>query len=201
MATGNTLILATANAHKVREIRALLADCGWDIRPAPAAVSDVPETGSTFAENARIKALAVASACRCIALADDSGLMVDALGGEPGVQSKRWAGDGATDGERIDKLLDALRDIGPSERTARFVCAACVAEPGRILWEGEGCAEGAIAADPVGDGGFGYDPVFYIPEFETTMACLSEQDKNAVSHRGRAMRQAAEWLKLGAERR
>lgn len=196
MATRKTLILATANAHKVREMEALLAECGWEVLPSPQSVSDVPETGSTFEENARIKALAVASACNCIALADDSGLVVDALGGEPGVHSKRWAGDGATDGDRISKLLAALGDVEPAGRTARFVCAACIADPGGALWEGEGRVEGLIGADPKGNGGFGYDPVFFVPEYETTMACLSEDEKNAVSHRGRAMRLAAEWLEL-----
>ena len=195
MAIRNTLILATANAHKVREMQSLLVNCGWNIEAAPAGMADIEETGSTFAENARIKALAVAVATGKVALADDSGLVVDALNGEPGVHSKRWAGDQADDGDRIEKLLNALDSVSKEPRTARFVCAACIAGPEGVLWEGEGRVEGVIAEAPSGDGGFGYDPIFHIPEAGRTMACLSEQEKNATSHRGRAMSRAADWLR------
>ena len=200
MAKRNNLILATANAHKVREMQALLADCGWDVEAAPTGMADIEETGSTFAENAKIKALAVTAATGCIALADDSGLMVDALNGEPGVHSKRWAGDQASDGARIAKLLNALGSVPADDRSARFVCAACIAGPQGVLWEGAGRVEGVIAGAPSGDGGFGYDPIFHIREAGCTMACLSEQHKNAISHRGRAISRAADWLRSHLER-
>jgi XTP/dITP diphosphohydrolase len=195
MRSREKLILATANTHKVREMRHLLAGCGWDLEAAHGDVADVPETGNTFEENARIKALAVAKATQAVALADDSGLMVDALNGEPGVHSKRWAGAEAEDGDRIAKLLVALHGVPDAKRTAWFVCAACIADANGVLWEGEGRVEGVIALNPVGSGGFGYDPVFYIPECGATMASLTEEEKNAVSHRGRAMFQASAWLK------
>ncbi|HEY3412287.1 MAG TPA: RdgB/HAM1 family non-canonical purine NTP pyrophosphatase [Armatimonadota bacterium] len=200
MATRNTLILATANAHKVREMESLLVDCGWAVAAAPAEMAEIEETGSTFAENARIKALATARATKNIALADDSGLMVDGLNGEPGVHSKRWAGDDADDGDRIAKLLNALDSVPYQDRTARFVCAACIAGPEGVLWEGEGRVEGVIALAPSGNGGFGYDPIFHVPEAGRTMANLSEKEKNAISHRGRAMSQAAEWLRSNKAR-
>jgi XTP/dITP diphosphohydrolase len=187
------LILATANAHKAREMTALLDGCGWEAATAPPEAADVDETGETFAENARLKALAVAEATGKTALADDSGLAVDALDGRPGVHSKRWAGPDAKDADRIAKLLDALQGVPPEARTARFVCAACVASPAGILWEGVGTVEGRVADAPRGQGGFGYDPVFLLPDGRT-MAELDASEKNAVSHRGRAMSAAAAWL-------
>lgn len=192
--------MASANSHKVREMRSLLADCGWGVEAAPPGIADIEETGLTFAENARIKAMAVAAATGNVSLADDSGLIVDALKGEPGVHSKRWAGDQADDGDRIVKLLNALNGVPEALRTARFVCAACIAEPEGVLWEDEGCVEGVIAESPSGAGGFGYDPIFHIPEAGCTMACLSDIEKNAISHRGRAMTLAADWLRSNNER-
>lgn len=193
MTMKKTLVLATGSAHKAREMRELLAGCGREVLPAPPEALDVEENAATFAGNARLKALAAAAATGEIALADDSGLCVDALGGKPGVHSKRWAGSDATDADRIAKLLEALSGVPPEERAARFVCAVCIAAPGRVLWEGTGMVEGRIADDPRGEGGFGYDPVFLLPDGRT-MAEHTEAEKNAVSHRGRAMRLADAWL-------
>lgn len=195
MANRRQLTLATANEHKVLEMTLALAGCGWEIVAAPGDLADVPETGTTFQENARIKALAVAGAVNGIALADDSGLVVDALNGEPGVHSKRWAGDRATDADRIARLLEALRGILAERRTARFVCAACIAGPHGILWEGTGTVEGAITDAPRGENGFGYDPVFEILGEGRTMAELIQDEKNAISHRGRAMAAACAWMR------
>lgn len=189
------LYLATANAHKTREMKALLNDCGWDVQPAPAGVADVEENGATFAENARIKALAVAAAVGGVALADDSGLVVDALDGAPGVQSRRWAGEKATDADRIARLLDAMAAVDEPNRNARFVCSVCIAGPTGVLYEGSGAVEGRIARSPRGSSGFGYDPVFLVEDGAETMAELGEDRKNAVSHRGRALRRAAAWLR------
>lgn len=186
-------MLATANAHKVIEMKSLLADCGWNVIAAPAEITDVEETGETFAANARLKAQTVAAAAGAIALADDSGLMVDALDGAPGLHSKRWAGDGATDAERIAKLLSAMEGVPTDRRDGRFVCAVCIAAPGGALWEGAGSVEGTIALSPRGEGGFGYDPVFLFADGRS-MAELTESEKNMVSHRGRAMRAASQWL-------
>ena len=195
MANQRQLTLATANEHKVREMTSALAGCGWEIVAAPGDIADVPETGTTFEENARIKALAVAMAVNGIALADDSGLAVDALNGEPGVHSKRWAGEQATDADRIARLLDALRDVPMERRTARFVCAACIAGPHGVLWEGTGTVEGAITDAPLGENGFGYDPVFEVLGEGRTMAELTQDEKNAISHRGRAMAAARAWMR------
>jgi XTP/dITP diphosphohydrolase len=187
------LVLATSNPNKAREMREMLAGCGWEIGAAPPDAAGVDETGETFAENARLKALAVAKATGTIALADDSGLAVDALNGAPGIRSRRWAGEDADDAERNARLLEALTSVSPAQRTARFVCAACIASPDGMLWEGEGEVRGAVADAPRGDGGFGYDPVFLLPDGRT-MAELGAPEKNAVSHRGRALRAASAWL-------
>lgn len=189
----HTLTLATANHHKAREIASALSGCGWEVVPAPPGAAEVEETGATFAENARIKALAVARAVRGVALADDSGLAVDALQGAPGIQSKRWAGENAADAERIARLLAAMEGVPADGRAARFVCAACIAGPDGVLWEGEGVVEGEIAFRPRGSHGFGYDPVFLLPDGRA-MAELDADEKNDVSHRGRAMAAARVWL-------
>lgn len=188
------LILATANTHKAGEMQRLLAGCGRAVTAAPPEVVNMEETGETFAANARIKALAAARATGEKTLADDSGLCVDALDGRPGVRSHRWAGPDATDADRIAKLLNALEGVPAERRTARFVCAMCLAAPEGVLWEGEGAVEGRIANAPHGEGGFGYDPVFLLPDGRS-LAELAPDEKNAVSHRGRAARAAAAWLR------
>ena len=147
---------------------------------------DVEETGTTFAENARLKALTYARQSGLLTLADDSGLEVDALGGEPGVFSKRYAGEGKSDAERIEFLLDKLRDVPPGKRSARFRCAIAIASPDGKLHETDGTCEGEIIFSPRGTNGFGYDPIFYFPARGVTMAELPPEEKNRVSHRAQA---------------
>jgi XTP/dITP diphosphohydrolase len=186
------LVLATANAHKSEELAAILRNLGFcrlDIRT----LRDYPtlalgeETGGTFRQNARGKALAVSLATGEWALADDSGLVVDALGGGPGVHSARYAGENATDEERVRKLLHALRDVEGDGRRARFVCAVALARDGSVVAEAEGECEGVIVAVPRGTGGFGYDPVFFVPELGVTLAEVGADEKNRISHRARAL--------------
>ncbi len=172
----------------MREFRALLGDCGWElVTPGEIGISlGVAETGATYAENARIKARAFAEASGLPALADDSGLEVDALGGEPGPlhHAKGW--DGANDAERIELLLSHLGSVPSEGRTARFRIVLSLALARDESIEVEGTCEGVIGGEPVGTGGFGYDPVFFLPERGKTMAELSFPEKNEVSHRARA---------------
>ncbi|HWO93781.1 MAG TPA: RdgB/HAM1 family non-canonical purine NTP pyrophosphatase [Dehalococcoidia bacterium] len=190
-----TLLLATNNAGKQREFRELLADCGWEL-VVPAALRitlDAEENGRTYAENATIKAVAAAKAAKIPALADDSGLEVDALHGAPGLFSERYAGPGATDADRRAKLLRELERVPEPSRTARFRCAIAIAVPeGSAVHVSvhEGEVQGVILMHERGEGGFGYDPLFLIPELGRTMAELRPEEKNEVSHRGRAARSA-----------
>ena len=181
-----TLVIASGNAGKVREFAQLLEDLGLDTQPQPEGI-EVEETGSTFAANARLKAEAVAQATGQWALADDSGLSVDALGGVPGVHSARYA---ATDAARIDRLLQELNDAGaldPEARSARFTAALALADPsGHVVLEVEGHCPGQILMERRGDGGFGYDPVFFVPEVQLTFAEMPKALKAEVGHRGRA---------------
>lgn len=190
------LLLATNNAHKVRELRQILAGVPFTLATPvqEGIVHDVPETGATYAENASLKARTLARSSGLLTLADDSGLEVEALGGEPGIRSARYAGEGAPNAERIAKLLDRMRDVPWERRRAQFVCVIAIAEPGGREWFCEGRCAGYIALEPRGEQGFGYDPVFYLPEYGCTMAELDELVKNLVSHRGRAGRAAAELL-------
>ena len=176
-----TLVIASGNAGKIREFQGLLQHLPLDVQPQPEGV-DVEETGSTFAANARIKAKAVATTTGHWALADDSGLSVNALGGAPGVHSARYA---PTDPERINKLLSALSKT--SERDAQFCAALCVAAPdGSVLIEVEGRCDGRITTLPRGEGGFGYDPIFEVSGTDLTFAEMPLSDKKAHGHRGRA---------------
>ena len=182
------LLLATNNAGKIAEFRALLADCGWDL-VAPADVGltlEVGESGTSYAENAALKARAFAVASGRPALADDSGLEVDALGGEPGPLHHVRGWDGRDDDERIRILLDALKDVPEGRRTARFRAVIVVAFPDGRTVQAEGECEGVIARAPRGEAGFGYDPVFYLPALGRTMAELTAAEKNRLSHRARA---------------
>jgi XTP/dITP diphosphohydrolase len=190
------LCLGTANRGKQRELIELLDDWrGEIVSPQELGLAlDVEETGETFAQNAIQKALAYAQAAGMPALADDSGLEVDALGGAPGIRSARYAGPGASDEDRYRKLLAALADTPARERTARFRCAVAVACPGGEVEVAEGKCEGVIARAPRGAHGFGYDPVFYMPSLGQTMAELPEGLKNRISHRARAMRAARSLL-------
>lgn len=177
------VLLASTNAHKLEELQALFGQEGaWRFELAPTPL-EVEETGHTFAENARLKAEAYAKAFNEPALADDSGLCVDALDGRPGIYSARYA---PTDAERIAKLLGELNDVPEAKRTAAFVCAMALVFPdGRVI-EVEGRCPGRIADGPKGAGGFGYDPVFFVPEAGKTFAELSADEKNRISHRATA---------------
>jgi XTP/dITP diphosphohydrolase len=185
------LVIASGNAGKVREFAALLAGLGLEIRPQPEGL-EVEETGLTFVENARLKAIAVARASCCWALADDSGLAVDALDGAPGVHSARYA---ASDPERIARLLAALAAANQqraaaglaAQRSARFTAALALADPsGNLRLEVEGHCPGEILEAPRGSGGFGYDPVFLVPETGLSFAEMDKATKARIGHRGRA---------------
>ena len=184
------LTLATGNAHKVAEIRALLS--GTDVTVRHLGELDNPpeltEPHETFAENALAKALTVAQATGELALADDSGLMVDALDGAPGVMSARYAGEDATAEQLVAKLLGEMVGVPEEDRTARFVCVLSLASPEGEVRQWERVVEGLITTEPVGEGGFGYDPVFWYPPARITFAQMTPTNKNAVSHRGRALR-------------
>lgn len=191
------MLLATNNQGKIRELGALISDSAWELTtPSREGIEiDVREVGKTFEENATIKALAYARASNLVTIADDSGLEVEALGGEPGVLSARYAGEGASDRERIEFLLAKLASVPWEERKARFRCVIAIAFPeGKVeLCDGE--CSGIIAFDPKGSKGFGYDPIFYLPEFSKTMAELNAEEKNRVSHRGKAASKARQVLR------
>ena len=182
------LLLATTNQGKAAEYRDLLK--GLDLEMVTldqAGISqEADESFNTFEENARHKAAFYAELGGLPTLADDSGLEVDALSGEPGVRSSRYAGDNATDADRVDFLLTKLKDIPHQKRTARFRCVIAVARPGGRIETAEGACDGYIATEPRGHNGFGYDPVFYLPEFGKTIAELPPEIKNRISHRAMA---------------
>jgi XTP/dITP diphosphohydrolase len=199
---GTELVIATKNAGKVKEFASLFAGKGIGVRSLRdyPELPEIIEDGDTFAANALIKARAIAAALHIPVIADDSGLCVDRLNGEPGVYSARYAGEGAGDAANNAKLLAALateeaKELGNGLRSlspARFVCAiALVDAEGKSLAEVQGECEGEIISEPRGDHGFGYDPLFYVPAFGRTMAELSMEEKNGISHRGRAI--AALW--------
>jgi XTP/dITP diphosphohydrolase len=188
------LVCATANPHKTDEIRAILGD-GVELLPRPAGVPDVVEDGDTLRDNARLKAQALCAATGLAAVADDTGLEVDAIDGAPGVHSARFAGDRATDADNIAKLLAELRIRPGAPRTARFRTVALVARPDGTEVVADGVMEGRIVDSPRGRGGFGYDPVFVPDDGDgRTLAEMSPEEKNAVSHRGRAFRALARLL-------
>ena len=186
------VVLASSNPGKLAELNALLQPAGLQVVSQDALGVEPPEeTGLTFVENALIKARAACAATGLPALADDSGVVVDALGGAPGVRSARYAGDGASDADNVAKLLDALEDVAAPERTAAFVCAIVylrhARDPCPIVCEG--VWEGRILDVARGAGGFGYDPVFFVASLGRTAAELSRAEKNEVSHRGQALAQ------------
>jgi XTP/dITP diphosphohydrolase len=193
-----SLVIATRNRGKLLELRALIRELPLvllDLSSFPS-VQTIPETGATFVENASLKAAGYAIQIGEMTLADDSGLEVDALGGAPGVRSARYAGDGASDSERVDKLLSELSHVRPRERTARFVSAIAIAgREGVILNISSGVCEGRIAEAPRGANGFGYDPVFIPEGYDQTFAELRPQLKNRISHRGKALEAATHFLK------
>ncbi|AFZ00629.1 RdgB/HAM1 family non-canonical purine NTP pyrophosphatase [Calothrix sp. PCC 6303] len=184
------LVVATGNPGKLGEMQAYLVDSGWDLILKPEEL-DVEETGTTFAENAQLKASQVALATGNWAIADDSGLAVDALDGAPGVYSARY---GANDTERIARLLKELGN--ESNRQAKFICAIAMARPdGAIALQSEGACCGEILYEPAGEGGFGYDPIFYVPQAQLTYAQMPKDIKRSVSHRGKAFAVLLQKLK------
>jgi len=193
------ILLGTKNPHKVGEVREILRPLGVGVAVA-VDLPDVDETGATFPENAALKALAYAAHCGAAALADDSGLVVPALGGEPGVRSARYAGGGAGDHANLELLLRRVRELGLGEPEAYFCCAVALALPGEILLEATGNVDGRIVGEPRGENGFGYDPVFFHPPSGCTFAELPPERKNALSHRGRALRELARRLPEVADR-
>ncbi|UCG47348.1 MAG: RdgB/HAM1 family non-canonical purine NTP pyrophosphatase [Phycisphaerales bacterium] len=187
------ILVASTNPGKLGELRAMLGrDVRWVSLADFPGIEEIAEDGPTFAENARKKALGYARATGLWTIADDSGLMVNALGGAPGVKSARFSGEKETDRGLLDhknmaKLLKLLKAVPSQKRTARFVCRLCLASPEKVLIETEGTLEGIIAQSEIGTNGFGYDPVFFVPEMKKTVAQLSPGQKNAISHRGRAI--------------
>ena len=183
------LILASKNAHKAKEMQAILGDGFKLITQSDAGYGDVDvvEDGSTFEENAIKKAVAIMKASNKPSIADDSGLCVDALSGRPGVYTARFAGEGATDDENIKKLLTELEEVPCEKRTARFVCAIAVAFPNEEMKVYTGECEGYILTKKQGDNGFGYDPIFFVPKYQKSMAELDGESKNSISHRFNAL--------------
>ena len=196
------LLVATTNPGKLREIRALMSDAPVELL----GLSDLPrieepeETGATFEENARLKALYYASRTGLWTVAEDSGLVIDALGGEPGVLSARFLRPDASYAERFAEIFRRLNDNPRQPRTARFVAALACVSRGEVIYETTGVVEGEIAAAPRGFGGFGYDPIFVYPPYAKTLAEVTEPEKIAVAHRGIAFRRFAQWLALSERR-
>lgn len=192
------LLVATNNEGKVRELSQLLSDFPLRLRLLREfpGIDEAEETGETFAENATIKALHYSAPSGLLTLSDDSGLVVDALGGAPGVRSARYAGREATYAERMSKLLGELAATGDEERRARFVCVIAVADPSAgTLYTFEGICEGRIARAPRGTGGFGYDPLFIPDGHDRTFGELPQEVKHSLSHRARALQQAVRHLR------
>lgn len=191
------LIVATKNKGKMKEIEEILAGLPYEVvSMEDAGISqDIDEYGSTFEENALIKAKEIAEITGEMVMADDSGLEVDFLNGAPGIYSARYAGEGASDSDRNHKLLNALKDVPFEKRTARFVCAIAVVFPEGESFTVRGTCEGYIGFEPRGNHGFGYDPLFFIQEYHKTVAEMSSEQKNQISHRGSALRQMLKKLK------
>lgn len=191
---GRKILVATTNPGKKAELSAMLdADVQWVSLADFENVAEIVEDGATFAENARKKALGYAKTTGLWTLADDSGLVIDALGGEPGVKSARFCGEKLSDRKLLDyknmaKVLELLKDVPTEKRTARFICRLCLASPQKVLIETEGILEGIIAKKEIGTNGFGYDPIFFVQSLDKTVAQLSREEKNAISHRGNAIR-------------
>jgi XTP/dITP diphosphohydrolase len=192
-----TLLVATTNPGKLREIRQLMT--GAPIRLVSLAdlppIEEPEETGATFEENARLKAQYYAARSRLWTVAEDSGLVIDALGGEPGVKSARFLRPDATYPERFAEIYRRLETQPNTPRTARFVAALASVADGEVIYETTGIVEGAIADGPRGSGGFGYDPIFFYPPYGRTLAEVSEVEKIAVAHRGIAFRNFARWIR------
>lgn len=186
------IVLATKNKGKISEMRALLAPLDIEVLSLAdfAPIEDAVEDGAKFSDNARIKARYYFAHTHIPCLADDSGLEVDALDGRPGVYSARYSGEGATDATNNAKVLSEMADIPDDKRTARFRCAMALVGT-NVELTADGTCEGVLLRQLRGDGGFGYDPIFYVPKFERTLAELTQEEKNAISHRGQAVRKMA----------
>ncbi|MBR1865089.1 MAG: XTP/dITP diphosphatase [Lachnospiraceae bacterium] len=190
------LIFATGNEDKMKEIRMILGDLNYEILSMKEAgiEADIVEDGTTFEENAVIKATAISRLANCLVLADDSGLEVDYMDKQPGIYSARWMGEDTSYTVKNQKILDNLEGVPEAQRTARFVCAIAAAFPnGRVITK-RGTIEGIIGYEERGTNGFGYDPIFFVPEYGKTTAELSPEEKNEISHRGRALRMLKEEL-------
>lgn len=189
-------IIATHNPGKVKEFKEILEPKGYEVKSLAEIgfTDEIEETGHTFEENAILKAEAVAKAVNKMVIADDSGLSVDNLGGRPGVYSARYAGEQKDDQANIDKVLSELRGIEKEQRTARFRCALAVSIPGEETKTVEGHVEGYIAEEPRGEYGFGYDPIFIVKDKDKTMAELTSDDKNKISHRADALKKLSKLL-------
>ena len=197
MSGGPRLVVATTNANKLREIRGILAGTGVTVDGLDAfpPVAEPEETGATFAENARQKAVYYSGVLGVTVVAEDSGLEIDGLGGEPGVESARYGGPAAqTYPQKFALVYEGLRARGATGSPARFVCALAVASGPAILYEARGTIEGRIGDAPAGEGGFGYDPIFFFPPLGRTLAEIGEREKASVSHRGQAFRQLRDHL-------
>lgn len=192
------IVLATQNQGKVRELKRLLEDMPAELLSLTdfPELAEVVEDGLTFAENAIKKAREISSATGLVAMADDSGLEVDFLGGAPGVHSARFAGPQKSDADNNRKLLTMLNNVPQEQRTARFRCVIAVAVPGGEVETAEGTCSGIIGFEPKGSDGFGYDPLFYVPEFDRTFAELGLDIKNKISHRGKALVKARDILEV-----
>jgi XTP/dITP diphosphohydrolase len=190
------LLVATTNRHKLEEYRAIFSGLPFRLLSLHDILlkMDVEETGTTFAENAVLKAVAYAKVSGLLTLADDSGLEIDALGGAPGVYSARFGGSGASYETRFRLILEQLKGLPAEKRTARFCCVIAIAEPSGYYQTVEGIIEGRIAYAPRGENGFGYDPIFLVPDLGKTTAELTSEQKNHISHRGRAAQLAATLL-------
>ena len=192
------LILATSNKDKAREIAEILSDTPFVVSTMKEEGfnPDIVEDGKTFEENALIKARAVhALAQNAYVMADDSGLCIDALDGAPGIYSARFCGEDSTYPEKFAKIFEMLKDVPEEERTAKFVCSIAVVRPDGTEFTVRGEVCGVLHEKPMGDGGFGYDPIFYVPEFGMTTAQMTKEQKNSISHRGKASRAMAERLR------
>ena len=191
------VVIATGNNDKVREINEILEGTGFEavsmksigINP------DIVEDADSFRGNALIKAQAVHALCKEYVIADDSGLCIDALDGAPGIYSARFCGEDSTYPEKFKKIFEMLKDVPEEKRTAKFVCSIAVVRPDGTEFTVRGEICGVLHEKPVGDGGFGYDPIFYVPEFGMTTAQMTKEQKNSISHRGKASRAMAEKLK------
>ena len=199
------IVFATGNENKMKEIRMILADLGMEIVSMKEAgvTEEITEDGMTFEENAEIKARAVWEETGGIVLADDSGLVVDYIGGEPGIYSARYMGEDTSYAVKNQVIIERLKGAQGNERSARFVCNIAAVLPDGSVLHTEKTMEGLIAEEPAGDGGFGYDPILYIPEFGKTSAQLTIEEKNRISHRGKALEAMKEELRarFGGEER